>query len=47
MSEEKKREIRETVAVLKQLDRNSLLLIKNGAELLKARQELEHVEKTA
>lgn len=41
MSEEKKRDIEDTVLILKQLDRSSLLLIKNGAELLKARQELE------
>ena len=42
MSEEKKKEIKETVEVLKQLDKNSLLLIKSGAEMLKARQQLEN-----
>lgn len=42
MSDERKKEIRETVEVLKQLDKNSLLLIKSGAEMLKARQQLEN-----
>lgn len=45
MSEEKKKDIFETVLILKQLDRSSLLLIKNGAELLKARQDMEVIEK--
>lgn len=44
MSDETKKEIEETVEVLKQLDRNSLLLIKNGAVLLKARLDLEEYE---
>jgi len=41
LSDEKKKDIEETVEVLKQLDRNSLLLIKNGAEMLKARQDMD------
>ena len=45
MTNEKKKDIKETVDMLKQLDRNSLLLIKNGTELLKARQELDKEEK--
>jgi hypothetical protein len=47
MSDEKKNDIKETVEVLKKLDKNRLLLIKNGAELLKARQEMEHEKKSA
>ncbi len=47
MSKEKQREIKETVNILKQLDWNSLLLIKNGAEILKARQDLEGERQTA
>ena len=41
MNEEKKKDIRETIEMLKQLDEKALLLIKNGVELLKARQDLE------
>ena len=48
MTEEKKKAIKETVAILVQLDPSSLLLIKNGADLLKARQDIEaHEKKTA
>ncbi len=45
LTEDKKKDIDDTVAVLMQLDKNSLLLVKNGAELLKARQEMESQEK--
>ena len=45
MDAEKKKQIKETVAVLIHLDKTSLLLIQNGAELLKARQDLEVDEK--
>lgn len=41
MGEEKKKLINETVENLKHLDKESLLLIKNGAELLKARAEMD------
>lgn len=47
LNEDKRKDINDTVAVLMQLDKNSLLLVKNGAELLKARQEMEVQEKTA
>jgi hypothetical protein len=48
MTDEKKKAIKETVAILVQLDPGSLLLIKNGADLLKARQDMEaHEKKTA
>ncbi len=48
MTDEKKKTIKETVAILVQLDTSSLLLIKNGADLLKARQDIEaHEKKTA
>lgn len=41
MSEEKKRDIAETVDLLKGLDKSSLLLVKAGAQMLKARQDME------
>ena len=41
MSDEKRRLIDETVENLKHLDRESLLVIKSGAELLKARDALD------
>lgn len=41
MSDEKKRLINETVENLKHLDRESLLIIKSGAELLKSRDALD------
>lgn len=44
MSEEKKKLINETVENLKHLDKESLLLIKNGAELLKVRAEMNKEE---
>lgn len=45
MDQEKRKLIAETVENLKQLDKESLLLMKNGSELLKARDDLdkEHV----
>lgn len=41
MSDEKKKLIKETVENLKYLDRESLLIIKGGAELLKSRDALD------
>lgn len=46
MSEPKKKEVKEAVSLLIQLDASSLTLIKSGMELLKARQDLE-TQKTA
>lgn len=43
MSEETKKLIDETVENLKCLDKESLLVIKSGAELLKARDSLDKV----
>ncbi len=40
MSDEKKRCIKETVEILKGLDKQSLLLLKTGAEMLKAHQDM-------
>lgn len=42
MSEEKKKEIKEVVDTIKQLDKSSLTIIKTGAEMLRARQMLEN-----
>lgn len=41
MSEEKKKEIKEMVGILKGLDKESLLILNAGAQMLKARQEIE------
>ncbi len=41
MSEEKRKLIVETVKNLRQMDKESLMLIKSGSELLKARDSLE------
>lgn len=41
MSEEKKRDLAETIDLLKELDKSSLLLIQSGAQMLKARQDME------
>lgn len=41
MTNEKRKDIEGMVGILKQLDRTSLTLIKNGAEILKARQDME------
>lgn len=41
MSEEKKKEIAEIVENLKELDKESLLIINSGAQMLKARQDMD------
>lgn len=41
MSDEKKRLIKETVENLKHLDMESLIIVKGGSEMLKARDALE------
>lgn len=45
-SEEQKRLIDETVANMKQMDRESLLILKGSAEVLKARDEMDRVTDT-
>ncbi|MCU7378163.1 hypothetical protein OBO34_07320 [Clostridiales Family XIII bacterium ASD5510] len=45
MTDEKKKDIEETVEVLKGLDKQSMTLIKSNVEILKARQDLEQVDK--
>lgn len=45
MSHDKEELIRETVSNLKQLDRESLLIVKAGAEMLKSRDALDKEEK--
>ena len=47
MDESKKRDIREMVEILMQLDKSSLLLIKYGAELLKTQQDMGREKQTA
>lgn len=44
MSDEKKKLIKETVENLECLDRESLILMKHGAELLKMRDTLDNPE---
>lgn len=44
MSDEKRRLIKETVENLKHLDRESLLIMRNGAEMLKSRDAIEKLE---
>jgi hypothetical protein len=44
MSEEKKKEIAEIVENLKELDKESLLIINSGAQMLKARQDMDKKE---
>lgn len=44
MSEERKKLIEETVENLKHLDKESLLIVKGGAEMLKIRDTLEKSE---
>lgn len=44
MSEEKRKSIEDTIRVLMQLDKNSLLIIDSGAKLLAARQEMDRQE---
>lgn len=46
MSDEKRKLIDETVENLRHLDRESLLIIKSGAELLKSRDALDRKQKT-
>ena len=41
MSEEKKKEIKEMVGILKELDKESLLILSTGAQMLKTRQEMD------
>lgn len=40
MSEEQKKMIRETVENMKQMDMNSLLVMRSGSELLRARDKM-------
>lgn len=47
MDNEKKKLIAETVDNLKHLDRQSLLLVKNGSEFLKIRSELDQENKSS
>lgn len=42
MTKENKKDIEETITILKQLDEKSLLLIKNGAEMLKTRMQMDN-----
>ena len=46
MSEEQKRLIDETVANMKQMGRESLLILKGSAEVLKDRDEMDRVTDT-
>lgn len=41
MSEEKKKNIEEMVGLLEELDKESLLILNSGAQMLKARQDME------
>ena len=43
MSDENKREIEEMVDILKGLDKQSLLIVQSGAQMLKARQDMDEV----
>lgn len=45
MSEEQKKMIRETVENMKQMDRNSLLIMKGSSELLKARDAMDEQDR--
>lgn len=42
MSNEERKDFKQTVDVLKQLDEKSLLIISSGVKMLMARQQLEH-----
>lgn len=44
MSDKEKRNISDTIKILMQLDKQSLLLIDSGARLLAARQDMEKQE---
>lgn len=45
MSEEKKKDLEEMIDVLKDLDEESLLILNTGAQMLKARQDMNKSEK--
>ena len=45
MSGENKKDIEEMVDVLKGLDRQSLLIVQSGAQMLKARQDMDKAQK--
>ena len=45
MSEENKKEIKEMVDILKDLDRESRILLMGGVQMLKARQDMDKAEK--
>lgn len=47
MSEEQKKLIKETVENLKQLDKESLLIVKGSAEVLKVREVMDNKEDEA
>jgi hypothetical protein len=44
LSEKEKKDIKATVEILKQLDKQSLLILDSGARMLKARQDMENAE---
>lgn len=44
MSEEKKEKIKEMVGIMKGLDKEDLLILSSGAQMLKARQEMEEAK---
>ena len=44
MSDEKEKQIKMTVQILRQLDETSLLLVLNGASVLAARQKIAEVK---
>ena len=44
MSEETKKEFSDMVDILKELDKESLLLMRSNAEILKARQDMDKKE---
>ena len=41
MSDENKKDIEEMVEIMKSLDKESVLILTSGAQMLKARQEME------
>lgn len=44
MSEEKKKEFTEMVEILKELDKESLIIMNSSAQVLKARQDMDKKE---
>ena len=44
MSEDKKEKIREMVSIMKDLDKESVLILTSGAQMLKVRQEMKDEE---